>query len=138
MHYIQGDQLNMAVCFWYLVKRDANIQYCTVAYTVQVKFYEVPEQHVHWSPCRTKRMEGGHRNLTLTMCVTLDLLDLELQYSGTCGHSFERKKLISKAGCFSFRMAISLFSYYAHIVQKVQVPNQQGRIVSFRHRLTYL
>ena len=33
----------MAVLFWYLVKRDDSVRFCTVAYTVT--FYKVPEQH---------------------------------------------------------------------------------------------
>ena len=44
---VQGDQLYMAVLFWYLVKRDlSNVRYCTV-YVVftTVTFYKVPEQH---------------------------------------------------------------------------------------------
>ena len=42
--YIQGDQLYMAVCFWYLVKSDmSSVQYWTVAYSWQVK---VPESYL--------------------------------------------------------------------------------------------
>ena len=37
---IQGDQLYMAVCFWYLEKNCVSM--CTVAYTGQVNFYKVP------------------------------------------------------------------------------------------------
>ena len=37
---IQGDQLNMAVCFWYLVKRELS----SVRY-IGVTFYKVPEEH---------------------------------------------------------------------------------------------
>ena len=33
---IQPDQINMAVLFWYLVKRYASVRFCTVAYTGQV------------------------------------------------------------------------------------------------------
>ena len=45
---VQSDQLNMAVCFWYLVKRYLSpcVHYCTVACT-GVTFYKVPEQHGH-------------------------------------------------------------------------------------------
>ena len=44
---LQGDQLYMAVCFWFLVKRDlSSVRYCTVAYT-SLTFYKVPEQHGH-------------------------------------------------------------------------------------------
>ena len=36
---VQGDQLYMAMCFWYFVKRDLfSVRYCTVAYT-SVTFY---------------------------------------------------------------------------------------------------
>ena len=45
--YSQPDQINMNVFFWYLVKRDASVRYCTVAYTGQVTFYKVPETHSH-------------------------------------------------------------------------------------------
>ena len=39
---VQGDQLNMAVRFWYLVKIDlSSVLYCSVAFT------KVPEQHGH-------------------------------------------------------------------------------------------
>ena len=30
--YIQHDQINMAVLFWYFVKSDDSVRYCTVAY----------------------------------------------------------------------------------------------------------
>ena len=37
----------MALCFWYLVKRDLpSVRYCTVEYT-SVTVYKVPEQHGH-------------------------------------------------------------------------------------------
>ena len=42
---IQLYQINMAVLFWWLVKSDARVRYCTVAYTGQVMLYKVPEQH---------------------------------------------------------------------------------------------
>ena len=43
--YIQGDQLYMAVCFWYLVKRDLfTARKLSVAYT-SVPFNTVPEKH---------------------------------------------------------------------------------------------
>ena len=47
--YVQGDQINMAVLFWYLVKSDARVRYYTVAYNGQVTFYKVlvPEEHGH-------------------------------------------------------------------------------------------
>ena len=42
---VQGDQLNMAVWFWYLLKRDLpSVHICTVAYT-SVTFYKEAEQH---------------------------------------------------------------------------------------------
>ena len=42
---LRGDQLHIAVCFWYLVKSDLSIvRQCSVAYT-SVTFYKVPEQH---------------------------------------------------------------------------------------------
>ena len=47
MDDVQGDQFNMAFLFWYLVKSDASVRYSTVAYTGQVTFYKVPEQHGH-------------------------------------------------------------------------------------------
>ena len=37
--YIQGDQLYMAVHFWYRVKSDLPVYVCT--------FYKVPEKHGH-------------------------------------------------------------------------------------------
>ena len=40
---MQGDQLNMTVLFWYLVKRDlSSVGFCTVAETISL-IYEVPE-----------------------------------------------------------------------------------------------
>ena len=42
---VQGDQLYMAVFFWYLVQ--CTLYTCTVAYTGKVTFYKVPEQHGH-------------------------------------------------------------------------------------------
>ena len=36
--YVQGEQLNIAVFFWYLG---------TVTYTGQVTLYKVPEEHGH-------------------------------------------------------------------------------------------
>ena len=52
---VQGDYFNMAVCFWYPVKRDLSsavytcteVYKCTVAYTGQVSFYKVPEKNGH-------------------------------------------------------------------------------------------
>ena len=44
---LQPDQINMFVLFWYLVKSDASVRYCTVAYTGQVTFKGVPEQCDH-------------------------------------------------------------------------------------------
>ena len=39
---IQGDQLNMAVCFWYLVKWDmSSVRYCKVQ-NISINFYRVP------------------------------------------------------------------------------------------------
>ena len=40
---IQGDQLYMVACFWYLVKSNLSI----AQYTGQVTFYKVPEIHDH-------------------------------------------------------------------------------------------
>ena len=40
---LQGDQLHMAVCFWYLVT--CLVYDYTVVYIVQVTFCKVPEQH---------------------------------------------------------------------------------------------
>ena len=44
---IQGDQIDMAVFFLYLVKCDATIRYCTVAYSGQDNFSKVPEKQGH-------------------------------------------------------------------------------------------
>ena len=44
---IQGDQLNMAVFFWYLVKSDCLVYMCKVAYTEQATFYKLPEKPSH-------------------------------------------------------------------------------------------
>ena len=44
---IQGDQLYIAVCFWYLVKSHFPVFAFTVSYTEQIIFYKVPEQHSH-------------------------------------------------------------------------------------------
>ena len=43
----KADQINMAVLFWYLVKRDAVFVSCSVAYTGQVTFFKVTETHGH-------------------------------------------------------------------------------------------
>ena len=44
---LQSDQLNIAVLFWYLVKRDlSSVRYCTEAYTI-ITFYKASEQHCH-------------------------------------------------------------------------------------------
>ena len=40
---VQGDQLNMAVCVWYLVKSDLSSVHVTEAYTERVT-YKVPEK----------------------------------------------------------------------------------------------
>ena len=47
IHYLQGDQLKMAVCFCYLEKTLLAQCTRTVAYTEQVTFYKVPEIHDH-------------------------------------------------------------------------------------------
>ena len=44
---IQPDQINIVVLFWYLVKSNASVRYCTVAYTGQVTDNKVPEPHGH-------------------------------------------------------------------------------------------
>ena len=44
---VQGHQYYMAMLFWYLVKSGASERYCTLAYTGQVSFNEVPERHGH-------------------------------------------------------------------------------------------
>ena len=57
---IQGGQLYMAVCFWYLVKRDfSSVPYCTVAYT-SVTIYKVSEtpDHVYLVGLYLARCEG--------------------------------------------------------------------------------
>ena len=40
----RGDQLNMVVFFWYLVKHDSIVDYCTVAYT-NVTFFKMLVKH---------------------------------------------------------------------------------------------
>ena len=40
---IQGDQLNMAVFFWYFVKTDLSSERCSIHWTS----YKVPETHSH-------------------------------------------------------------------------------------------
>ena len=48
IYIIQPDQTNMAVFFWYLVKRDLlSVHYCTRLQIGQVTFYKVPEKHGH-------------------------------------------------------------------------------------------
>ena len=42
---VQGDQINMAVLFWYLVKSNASVRYCTSSDAGQVTLSRVPEQH---------------------------------------------------------------------------------------------
>ena len=44
---VQGDQLYMAVCFWYLVKWTCTVYACNVAFTKQDTFYKVPEKQGH-------------------------------------------------------------------------------------------
>ena len=44
---VQGDQLDIAVFCWYLVKVIFTMYTCTLAYTGQVTFYKVPEKHGH-------------------------------------------------------------------------------------------
>ena len=41
------DQMNMAMFFWLLVKVDANVRCCTIAYTGQVIFHKAPETQGH-------------------------------------------------------------------------------------------
>ena len=50
----------MAVLFWYLVKRDAYLRYCTVAYNEQVTFYKIPEQHSHVNCVHTVSLRHFH------------------------------------------------------------------------------
>ena len=42
---LQGDQLYIDVCYWYLIKSDLSVFAGTVAYTEHVAFYEVLEKH---------------------------------------------------------------------------------------------
>ena len=44
---LQGDQLNMAVCFCYLVKKTWSVFTCTVGYTEQVTFLQGTKKHYH-------------------------------------------------------------------------------------------
>ena len=44
VHKVQGDQLNMAVFFLYLVKSDFSSTRFSYVYTGQVPFYKVPEK----------------------------------------------------------------------------------------------
>ena len=45
--YIKGDQLNMAVFFWYLKKMICLLNTCKAAYTGHDIFYKVPAAHGH-------------------------------------------------------------------------------------------
>ena len=48
---IQGDQLDMAVCFWYLVNRDLfSVHYCTVA-SFFSRYLNNTDMFI-WSVCR--------------------------------------------------------------------------------------
>ena len=59
--YVQGDQLNMAVILWYLVKKSAlsSVRYCllfTLQFTssMSITYSKVPEKNTainNWSPC---------------------------------------------------------------------------------------
>ena len=40
---VKHDQITITVLFWYLVKIDERIRYCTIAYTGEIMFYKVPE-----------------------------------------------------------------------------------------------
>ena len=42
---LQGDQLYMAMCFWYLLKRDLSSVRCCIVAHISLTFYKVPEQH---------------------------------------------------------------------------------------------
>ena len=42
---VQGDQLYMVECIWYLVT--GLVHTCTVVYTGQVTYYKVPKKHGH-------------------------------------------------------------------------------------------
>ena len=44
---LQPDQINMAVCFWYLAKGTCPVYATLQAYTGQVTLYKVPEIHGH-------------------------------------------------------------------------------------------
>ena len=53
-YFIQGDQVNMAMLFLYLVKRDTSSDgYCTEAYTRVTLFncYHKNTAMLNWSPC---------------------------------------------------------------------------------------
>ena len=41
----------LCVLFWYFVKVDASVLFCTVAYTGQVTFYNGNTWPYNWSPC---------------------------------------------------------------------------------------
>ena len=44
---VQGDRLDMAVCFWYLVKIDLSLYAIVQPDTEQDTFHKVPETHGH-------------------------------------------------------------------------------------------
>ena len=46
-YYIQPDQINMVVFFWYLVKIDCTVYTIVHAYIGQIIFYKVLKQHGH-------------------------------------------------------------------------------------------
>ena len=46
-NFVQGDQLNIAVFFWYLVKSDlSNVRYCACVHLTS-RFSKEPENHGH-------------------------------------------------------------------------------------------
>ena len=77
--YLQIDQLYMAVCFWYLVKRYLSslhyVLFIQSSVHYRVTFYKVPEQHSHvypWSGCNTRflMMSSGYNSETLSFPAT--------------------------------------------------------------------
>ena len=65
--HIQPNQLNMAVLFWYFVKSDATVRYCTLAYTDQVTVCKVPETNSHLCITEPKFFEKDNIQVSVNL-----------------------------------------------------------------------
>ena len=140
--HIQGDQLNMALCFWYRRKR--RLVQCTLLYTctLEKSRYQKNTAMFNWSPCSqffpnfsgipfrgVAKQKSYLHFVTLLMEETLEKVYIDgpcellirrsidtffviRKYQGPITHSFETRKQNTGYG---FRATWSIYVYFIYV-----------------------